>query len=256
MAFANAYDDEIRAASYAELAFPGTYHLAFRDLPQLLGTPAGRALDFGCGAGRSTRFLRRLGFEVEGVDISEAMLAQARRLDPDGSYHRVPDGDLSLLADGRYRTILSAFTFDNVRPEAKGALIAHLARLLEPGGQWLNLLSSEELYRMEWASFSTVSFQGNHCPRPGDQVFTVMKDVADARPVADIFCPERDYLALYRATGLVRAAAHRPLGRPDEPFGWISELKVAPWRIDVLEHAAPSHPAALGRVWGYRFGPC
>jgi hypothetical protein len=31
--FANTYADPSRAAAYAGLAFPGTYHLAFRDLP-------------------------------------------------------------------------------------------------------------------------------------------------------------------------------------------------------------------------------
>lgn len=237
MSFANAYADEVRAASYAELEFPGTYHLAFRDLPELLGDPApgARALDFGCGAGRSTRFLASLGFEAEGVDSSEAMLAQARARDPQGRYFRVAEGDLSSIASERYDRILSAFTFDNVRVEHKAGLFAHLARLLKPGGRLLNLVSSEELYRMEWASFSTAAF-GNASAAPGAAVFTVMKDVQDARPVEDIFCPETEYLELYRRAGLRRVRAHRPLGRAEEPIEWVSELEVAPWRIDWLQH--------------------
>ena len=237
MSFVNAYADAFRAASYAELQFPGTYHLAFRDLPDLLGKPeaGARALDFGCGAGRSTRFLTALGFETEGVDIAETMLSQARIRDPQGSYHRVPDGDLSLLADHRYDRIVSAFTFDNVRAERKQALFHHLARLLKPGGRLLNLVSSEALYRMEWASFSTQSFPGNFVARSGDPVFTIMKDVPDARPVEDICCPEADYLSCYRRAGLQRCQVHRPLARMEEPFQWINELTVAPWRIDILE---------------------
>ena len=70
--FGNVYDDLDRARAYAELEFPGTYYLAFRDLPALLRKHARgtRALDFGCGTGRSARFLRGLGLEVVGVDIS------------------------------------------------------------------------------------------------------------------------------------------------------------------------------------------
>lgn len=257
MSFVNAYADEVRAASYAQLEFPGTYHLAFRDLPELLGAPAGaRALDFGCGAGRSTRFLAGLGFDAEGVDCSEAMLAQARARDPQDRYHQVADGDLSLLADSRYDRILSAFTFDNVPMARKAALFRHLARVLKPGGRLLNLVSSEELYRMEWASFSTAPFPGNVAPRAGAVVFTLMKDVPDGRPVEDIFCPEADYLDLYRQAGLRRVGAHRPLGLPEEPFAWISEVKVAPWRIDVLERPCASAPAGAGRVFGCRSGAC
>jgi predicted TPR repeat methyltransferase len=78
--FNNVYEDEERARAYATLQFPGTYYLAFRDLPALIRrhNHGARALDFGCGTGRSTRFLRSLGLQVIGADISEPMLDQAR----------------------------------------------------------------------------------------------------------------------------------------------------------------------------------
>jgi len=34
--FGNVYEDQERARAYATLQFPGTYYLAFRDLPALI----------------------------------------------------------------------------------------------------------------------------------------------------------------------------------------------------------------------------
>lgn len=84
--FTNSYADITRAAAYAKLDFPGTYYLAFRDLPELIENfaPKGQAIDFGCGAGRSTRFLQSLGYETTGLDISAEMLALAHQLDKQG----------------------------------------------------------------------------------------------------------------------------------------------------------------------------
>jgi ubiquinone/menaquinone biosynthesis C-methylase UbiE len=54
MRFRNVYQDRQRADAYATLEFERTYHLAFRELPDLLARHArgNRALDFGCGSGR------------------------------------------------------------------------------------------------------------------------------------------------------------------------------------------------------------
>ena len=85
--FGNVYEDEERARAYATLQFSATYYLAFRDLPALIRpyNHGRRALDFGCGTGRSTRFLRNLGLEVIGVDIAQAMLTA-----PTASFFRCP----------------------------------------------------------------------------------------------------------------------------------------------------------------------
>lgn len=251
--FTNSYADARRAAAYAALEFPGTYYLAFRDLPALIGPVAAgdTALDFGCGTGRSSRFLRDLGLRVTGVDISEEMLAFARTADAGGDYRLVPDGDLSALAGGGFAVALSTFTFDNVPGEArKVALFAGLRAALRPGGRVINLVSSSELYRLEWASFSTRAFPENREARAGDIVRTEMLDVPDRRPVEDVLWPEVDYRRVYAAAGLRVLRVHRPLGRADEPIAWVSELHVPPWTIyelgaaETMSHSTLATPSA------------
>ena len=232
--FRNSYADSQRAGAYAGLQFPGTYHLAFRDLPALIGpvAPGDTALDFGCGAGRSSRFLRDLGFRVTGVDISADMLAHARAADPAGDYHLVPDGDLSSLDRTGYAVALCAFTFDNVPSEArKVALFTGLRRSLRTGGRIVNVVSAAELYRHDWTSFITTKFPSNATARAGDLVYTEMLDVPDRRPVEDILWPDEEYRRVYTAAGLRVSRVLHPLGHADEPFVWVNELTVAPWTI-------------------------
>jgi SAM-dependent methyltransferase len=238
--FFNVYEDSARAKAYAQLEFPGTYYLAFRDLPAIIGEHirGGKAMDFGCGAGRSTRFLRKLGFDTEGVDISEPMLARARERDPEGRYCLLPDGDLGAFSTDTYDLVLSAFTFDNVPTmEQKITLLESLKRLLKSGGRIVNLVSSPEIYLNEWASFSTKDFPENRTARSGDKVLIVMLDVEDRRPVEDILCMEHDYLQVYKRAGLMPIGIHKPLAKPGDPCSWVSETTIAPWVIYVLGRA-------------------
>lgn len=240
MSFDNVYEDDRRAAAYDKLEFPGTYYLAFRDLPELFRqhVTGKTALDFGCGAGRSTRFLKQLGYDAIGIDIAEDMLRRARTRDPEGRYLLLRDEKLSGLGEQRFDLIFSAFTFDNIPTDAqKLTLFKALAAHLTPAGKLVNLVSSPDIYTHEWASFTTKDFPENKQARSGDQVKIVMTDVEDNRPVVDVLWSDDAYRELYTRSGLKLVQRLAPLGSNDEPYNWVSETTVAPWVIYLLGRA-------------------
>jgi SAM-dependent methyltransferase len=240
MTFSNIYEDSRYADAYAKLEFPGTYYLAFRDLPEILTAHVHRrtALDFGCGAGRSTRFLRRCGFDAVGVDISEDMVRRARTADPDGDYRVIADGDVGGLAAGAFDLVFSAFAFDNIPgAERKTWILRGLGRLLAPEGRLVNLVSSPDIYVHEWASFSTCDFPENRAARSGDVVRIINTALDDRRPVEDVIWTDEAWREVYAAADLIELEALRPLAREGDPGDWVSETKVAPWVIYVLRRA-------------------
>jgi len=233
----NVYDDAHRAATYATLDFPGTYYLAFRDLPAIIGKHVSgrKALDFGCGTGRSTRFLERLAFEATGIDIAASMIRMAQEADPDGRYLLVEGSDYGRLGSSRYNLIFSAFAFDNIPGlENRRQILRGLRGLLADGGRIILLGSTPEIYIHEWASFTTRDFPQNRFAQSGEEVRIVMKDVPDSRPVVDqVWFPD-DYSSLFADCGLDLVDQSTPLGREDEPYDWLAETTVAPWIIYVL----------------------
>jgi SAM-dependent methyltransferase len=238
--FSNSYDDASRAEAYSALEFPGTYYLAYRDLPEIIlaHVTGRRAIDFGCGTGRSTRFLRRLGFDAIGVDISKEMIRKAKELDPEGDYRLIEDVSLGQLESGAYDLVLSAFTLDNIPTiERKVRLFEEIGRLLNRNGRIVNLVSSPDIYIHEWASFSTRDFPENKNAKAGDTVKIIITDVDDSRPVEDIVWPDEDYREVYRRAGLEVVIMRKPLARDDEPYGWVNETMIAPWVIYVLKSA-------------------
>lgn len=231
------YDDTKRAEAYATLEFPGSYYLAFRDLPAIIArhVTGHQALDFGCGTGRSTRFLKKLGFDAIGIDISASMVQLAGNADPSGTYRLVDDGDLSPVESGGFDLILSAFAFDNIPDVAKRCkLLRGLRDLLNREGRIILLGSTPEIYTHEWASFTTRDFPENRRAKSGETVRIVMKDVEDSRPVVDLVWFHQDYLNLFAASAVDMVAHVTPLGYTDDPVEWLTETSIAPWVIYVL----------------------
>ena len=237
--FKNAYEDPKRAAEYAKMEFPGTYFTAFRDLPLLYQThvKGDRALDFGCGTGRSTRFLEALGFKPVGIDISADMLKIARELG-DGDFRLISDGDFSCLQN-EFDLIQCAFPFDNV-PDASHriSLFKGLAGCLAVEGKLVILGATPDMYFNEWASFTTKEFLDfNRKAKSGGVVRIVTYGHEDSPPVEDILWLDSDYREQLAAAGLRIVEKHLAFGKDGEPTGWATEKDVAPFAIYIAERA-------------------
>ena len=104
---------------------------------ELVG-PGGRVADLGCGPGRVTRFLASLGLSVSGLDLSDSMLAIARRENPG-----IPFAQGSMLhldghhADGSLDGVVCWYSSIHTPVDELPALFAGFRRVLVPGGPLL-----------------------------------------------------------------------------------------------------------------------
>lgn len=99
--------------------------------------PLGSVLDFGCGAGRASQALAERADKVVGVDVSEPMLAAARRLDrSDGRCTFVLNDrpDLSGFADASFDLVYSSLVLQHLPPPLARSYLAEFTRVLRPGG--------------------------------------------------------------------------------------------------------------------------
>jgi len=126
-----------------------------------------RILDAGCGPGAYAEWLVNHGAQVVGVDVSEKMIALARRRVGAQAEFRVLDLERRLpFADASFDLVVSPLVPDYVRDWR--ALFAEFNRVLRPGGRLI--FSSEhpcsrwrmqqatnyfstELTQMEWRGF-------------------------------------------------------------------------------------------------------
>ncbi len=139
-------DEQVRT-SYAAVAGAYADHLAdeLDDLPfesWLLGRVVDLAgdqplVEVGCGPGHVTNFLARAGARATGIDLTPAMVEEARRRFPDGDY---VVGDLRSLmrpaGDPGWGAVLAWYSLCHLAPGELTNAVSALTRPLVPGG-WL-----------------------------------------------------------------------------------------------------------------------
>jgi SAM-dependent methyltransferase len=111
-----------------------------RRMMQWLDLPVGaEVLDLCCGMGRHSLALTELGLSVTGVDLSEVLLAEARKLDSQakvtwirGDMRNVP---LALTFDAVVNLFTSFGYFED--DEENAQVLREIDRLLAPGGRFI-----------------------------------------------------------------------------------------------------------------------
>jgi SAM-dependent methyltransferase len=128
---------EANAAAFIAWARrPGhdSYWQFHRDLfLELVPPPGRRTLDLGCGEGRLSRDLKRLGHDVVGVDRSPTMLAAGRDADPALETH-LADAAALPFGDGEFDLVVAFMSLQDA-DDYEGA-IREAARTLETGGRF------------------------------------------------------------------------------------------------------------------------
>lgn len=96
-------------------------------------------LDLCCGMGRHAMALAELGYKVTGLDLSDALLSEARKLD---KHHEIEwlQGDMrSIPLQKTFDAVVNLFTsFGYFSTDAENEQVLHeIDRVLKPGGQYI-----------------------------------------------------------------------------------------------------------------------
>ncbi len=121
---------------YKHLDVPSHLRLAARlwNASHRIGTPAfgngGKMLDMGCGNGRYLLTMRKLGWQVEGVEFSESGVRVCQKENLTVHHGDLPSANFE---DGRFDLITVRHVVEHI-PEPQ-AFMAELARILKPQGR-------------------------------------------------------------------------------------------------------------------------
>ena len=173
---AQLYDDLAETYAAGRHLFDTTPMLAdfARDLPV-----GAQILDAGCGAGEPTaRYFVDRGDTVTGIDLSERMLALARRQVPEATFQRLDMRNLA-FPPASFDAITAVYTVFHLPRVDHVALFAGFARVLKPGGKLLLTLATRE-YTGQEEFDGEIEFIGRRLPYSHDRPEVALGKLATA----------------------------------------------------------------------------
>lgn len=191
---------------------------------QVLGDPAAlagkRVLELGSGAGQCARWLRSVGAESYGLDLSERQLQHSRRIDEDSGVP-VPSVCATAtaipFAGAMFDIVFSSFGALQFVADA-GVMVAEVARVLRPGGTFAFSVT----HPLRWSMPDDAGPEG----------LTIVNSYWDRTPYVE---EDDDGRPRY-------VEHHRTIG------DWVALLAASGFCLTALHE--PEWPEGLERIWG------
>jgi SAM-dependent methyltransferase len=92
--------------------------------------------DFGCGPGNTTKYLKDLGIEISGLDLSEKILEQAKTINPEIHFQKGNILDLEFENES-IAGVVAFYAIVHFSAEQVGTAFREVFRVLQPGGIFL-----------------------------------------------------------------------------------------------------------------------
>jgi len=92
--------------------------------------------DFGCGPGQTTQYLRNLGVEISGLDLSEKLIEQANIMHPGITFRKGNILDLE-FKDESIAGIVAFYAIVHFSQDQLQKAFREIFRVLQPGGKFL-----------------------------------------------------------------------------------------------------------------------
>jgi SAM-dependent methyltransferase len=226
------------AGLYGLLGIEGTtYQIGFDAVAELLGDiTATTFLDFGCGTGRSARFLKQLGARhVYAVDHDQNMIDQALSQDLDGVTFLRIDGPIP-LPDASVDGAVSMNVFIEIRTlGAMTRACAEIARTLRPGAPFVLESSSPMAFGHTFRSYS---YPHAGPLRSGETTPCIVTTPGGRLVIQDTYWTKDDYVDAIEQAGLTVTTIDYP--RPRDPAAWSTdEASTPPCIVIVAKKVAP-----------------
>jgi SAM-dependent methyltransferase len=188
------------AAAYSTLGISGTtYELGFRYVARFLGRCNRKSLlDFGCGTGRSTRFLEAFRPQyILGVDHDKEMLLQARRLSTTAKFQLI--GKHIGTPDGIFDAAISCSAFIEMRTKSEMfTACREIFRVLKPSSPLIIMSTNPAAFA---ASFHNFSYNAPSTVMSGHIVTCVVHSDDGSFEIPDTYWTLLDYRQALRVAG-------------------------------------------------------
>lgn len=161
----------------------------------------GRVCDLGCGPGHVARYLHDRGVDVFGLDLSPAMLEEARRLNPDIEFVVGTMMSLNMKSES-LAGIVALYSIIHMKRSDLGTAFAEMWRVLRPGGRALVAfhVGSNTIHNTEWwgytVNLNVTFFTTRDVVKQLERASFAIEAAAERDPYADVeYQSRRSYIA-------------------------------------------------------------